>query len=64
MANVGNRVSCSAIKVLGKKPAKQRFGRLSGTKELDGVVEGIGRKVKYLVRISEVGFQWLYQHAA
>ena len=52
---VGNRVSCSAIKVLGKKPAKQRFGRLSGTKELDGVVEGIGRKVKYLVRISEVG---------
>ena len=36
---VGNRVSCSAIKVLGKKPAKQRFGRLSGTKELDGVVE-------------------------
>ena len=55
MANVGNRVSCSAIKVLGKKPAKQRFGRLSGTKELDGVVEGIGRKVKYLVRFSEVG---------
>ena len=55
MANVGNRVSCSGIKVLGKKPAKQRFGRLSGTRELDGVVEGIGRKVKYLVRISEVG---------
>ena len=48
-------MSCSAIKVLGKKPAKQRFGRLSGTKELDGVVEGIGRKVKYLVRFSEVG---------
>ena len=47
--SVGNRVSCSAIKVLGKKPAKQRFGRLSATKELDGVVEevqGIGRKVK------------------
>ena len=55
MANVGNRVSCSAIKVLGKKPAKQRFGRLSGTKELDGVVEGTGRKGKYLVRINEVG---------
>ena len=56
--SVGNRVSCSAIKVLGKKPAKQRFGRLSATKELDGVVEevqGIGRKVKYLVRFSEVG---------
>ena len=48
-------MSCSAIKVLGRKPAKQRFGRLSGTKELDGVVEGIGRKVKYLVRFSEVG---------
>ena len=49
-------MSCSAIKVLEKKPAKQRFGRLSGTKErLDGVVEGIGRKVKYLGRISEVG---------
>eukprot|EP00731_Ephydatia_muelleri_P000440 Em0001g440a len=55
LANVGNRVSCSAIKVLGKKPAKQRFGRLFGTKELDGVVEGIGRKLKYLVRFSEVG---------
>ena len=52
--SVGNRVSCSAIKV----PAKQRFGRLSATKELAGVVEevqGIGRKVKYLVRFSEVG---------
>ena len=48
-------MSCSAIKFLGKKPAKQRFGRLSGTRELDGVVEGIGRKVKYLVCISEVG---------
>ena len=48
-------MSCSAIKVLGKKPAKQRFGRLSGTRELDGVVERIGRKVKYLVRFSEVG---------
>ena len=32
--------------------------------ELDGVVEEIGRKVKYLVRISEVGFQWPHQHAA
>ena len=56
--SVGNRVSCSAIKVLGKKPAKQRFGRLSATIELDGVVEevqGIGRKVKYVVRFSEVG---------
>ena len=52
--SIGNRVSCSAIKVLGEKPAKQRFGRLSATKELDGVVEevqGIGRKVKYLVRL-------------
>ena len=34
--SVCNRVSCSAIKVLGKKLAKQRFGRLSATKELDG----------------------------
>ena len=39
--SVGNRVSCSAIKVLGEKPAKQRFGRLSATKELDGVVEEV-----------------------
>ena len=49
-------IACrSAIKVLRKKPAKQRFGRLSATKELDEVVEeaqGIG---KYLVRFSEVG---------
>ena len=48
-------MSCSAIKVLGKKPANQRFGRLSGTKELDGVVEGIGRDMIYLVRFSEIG---------
>ena len=56
--SVSNHVSCSAIKVLGEKPAKQRFGRLSATKELDGVVEeaqGIVRIVKYLVRFSEVG---------
>ena len=31
-------MSCSAIKFWGRsQPAKQRFGRLSGTKELDGV---------------------------
>ena len=56
--SVGNRVSCSAIKVLGKKPAKQMCGRLPAAKELDEVVEEvqvIGRKVKYLVRFSEVG---------
>ena len=56
--SVGNRVSCSAINVLGKKPAKQRFRRLSATKELDGVAkeaQGIGRKVKYSVHFSELG---------
>eukprot|EP00731_Ephydatia_muelleri_P030976 Em0022g490a len=55
------RVSCSAIKVLGKKPAKQRFGRPSGTKELDGVVEGIGRKVKYLKK--QRLQQWVLQNS-
>ena len=31
-------MSCSAIKFWGRsQPAKQRFGRLSGIKELDGV---------------------------
>ncbi|KAL5506054.1 hypothetical protein EMCRGX_G007620 [Ephydatia muelleri] len=55
--SVGDRVSCSASKVLGKKPAKQRFGRLSTTKELYGIVqkpEGTGRSVKYVVYFSEV----------
>ena len=37
--SVGDRVVCSADKVLGNKPAKQRYGRLF-RKELQGVVQG------------------------
>ena len=54
---VGDCASCSASKVLGKKPAKQRFGWLSTTKELYGIVhkpEDTGRSVKYVVYFSEV----------
>ena len=56
---VGDRVSCSASKVLGEKPAKQKFGRLSTTKELYGIVQkpqgtGSSRSVKYVVCFSEV----------
>ena len=36
--SVGDRVVCSADKVLGNKPAKQRYGRLF-RKELQGVVQ-------------------------
>ena len=55
--SVGDRVSCSANKVLGEKPAKQRFGRLSATKEPYGVVQetqDTGTSVKYVVHFSEV----------
>ena len=38
--SVGDRVVCSADKVLGNKPAKQRYGRLF-RKELQGVVQGM-----------------------
>ena len=37
--SVGDRVVCGADKVLGNKPAKQRYGRLF-RKELQGVVKG------------------------
>ena len=37
--SVGDRVVCGADKVLGNKPAKQRYGRLF-RKELHGVVKG------------------------
>ena len=37
--SVGDRVVCSADKVLGNKPAKERYGRLF-RKELQGVVQG------------------------
>ena len=37
--SVDDRVVCSADKVLGNKPAKQRYGRLF-RKELQGVVQG------------------------
>ena len=54
--SVGDRVVCSADKVLGNKPAKQRYGRLF-RKELQGVVqgtEGSGRSKKYVVCSDEV----------
>ena len=54
--SVGDRVVCSADKVLGNKPAKQRYGRLF-RKELQGVVqgtEGSGRSKKYVVCFDEV----------
>ena len=44
--SVGDRVVCGADRVLGNKPAKQRYGRLF-RKELQGVVkgtEGSGRR--------------------
>ena len=49
--SVGDRVVSGADKVLGNKPAKQRYGRLF-QKELQGVVkgtEGSGRSKKYVV---------------
>eukprot|EP00731_Ephydatia_muelleri_P017495 Em0010g593a len=54
--SVGDRVVCSADKVLGNKPAKQWYGRLF-RKELQGVVqgtEGSGRSKKYVVCFDEV----------
>ena len=54
--SVGDRVVCSADKVLGNKPAKQRYRRLF-RKELQGVVqgtEGSGRSKKYVVCFDEV----------
>ena len=49
--SVGDRVVCNADKVMGNKPAKQRYGRLF-RKELQGLVqgtEGSGRNKKYVV---------------
>ena len=53
-------IACRVVqsRFWGKSQQSKGFGRLSATKELDGVVEevqGIGRKVQYLVRFSEVG---------
>ena len=54
--SVGDRVVCGADKVLGNKPAKQRYGRLF-RKALQGVVkgtEGSGHSKKYVVCFDEV----------
>ena len=48
--SVGDRVVCNAEKVIGNKPAKQRYGRLF-RKEIQGLVhgmEGSGRNKKYM----------------
>ena len=49
--SVGDSVVCNAYKVMGNKPAKQRYGRLF-RKELQGLVQGMegsGRNKKYVV---------------
>ena len=55
--SVGNRVSCSAIKVLGKASKAKVLKAVCNKRTGWGFeeVQGIGRKVKYLVRFSEVG---------
>ena len=59
-------VLCSTDKVLGEKLANQRFGSLSATKKLYGVVQDThctGKNVKYIVHFSEFASKVFSSHS-